>query len=217
MTYIDELFSPQHSIAWEYISSFSKLHEMLPGIHDFILSCPKSAFTEISDGVWVSPDAVIAPSALIQPPCIIDSGAEIRHSAFIRGNAVIGKNCVIGNSVEIKNTIISDSAEVPHFNYVGDSILGYKAHMGAGSITSNIRSDKKPIVMHFNDMDVETGMIKIGAFLGDRAEIGCNAVLNPGTVIGHDSIVYPLSSVRGFIPSWMIFKGSGTIQRQHKE
>ena len=213
MNWIHELFSPGHSIAWDYVSSFSFLHEILPGIHDFLLSCDKTGLEEISDGVWVSPSASIAPSATLMPPCIVMAGAEIRQCAYIRGNALIGKGAVIGNSCEIKNALIFDCAEIPHFNYVGDSVLGYKSHMGAGAITSNLRSDKKSIVMHLPDGDIQTDMIKIGAFIGDKSEIGCNAVLNPGTVIGHDSIIYPLSSVRGTVPSMMIFKTSGVVKR----
>ena len=217
MSFIEKLFSPGHSIAWDYISSFSELHEILPHIHDFIVSCPKTGLVEIADGVWASPTASIARTAVIMPPCLIGEGAEIRHSAYIRGNAVIGDNAVIGNSCEIKNAIISDNAEIPHFNYVGDSILGYKAHMGAGAITSNVRSDKKPIVLHINGKDLHTKLHKVGAFIGDRAEIGCNAVLNPGTIIGKDSIIYPLSSVRGYVPERMIYKANGNcVQREEK-
>ena len=215
MNLIEELFSPFHTIAWEYISSFRSLHEILPGINDFILSYPKTGFVEISEGVWASPSARIAETAMIMPPCIIDENAEIRHSAFIRGNAVIGKGAVIGNSVEIKNAIISDSAEVPHFNYVGDSVLGYKAHLGAGAITSNIRLDKHEIIMHIDNQQIRTGLIKIGAFIGDRAEIGCNSVINPGTVIGHDAVIYPLSSVKGFVPSWTVSNGNGYVTNKY--
>ena len=205
------LFKPGHSIAWDYFSSFPLITDSLGGIHDFILSFPKAGYMEVSEGVWAASDVFIAPSACIQPPCIIGKGTEIRHSAFIRGDVIIGENVVIGNSVEVKNAIISDCAEVPHFNYVGDSILGYKAHMGAGSITSNFRSDKKEVVLHLPDGEVFTKRKKVGAFIGDRAEIGCNAVLNPGTVIGHDSVVYPLSSVRGYIPPCMIYKNQNLI------
>ena len=214
MNWIAELFAPGHSIAWDYISSFSLLHEMLQGIHELVLSLDKEGYEEVREGVWVSPSAVIAPTAFLGSPCIIGDGAEIRHGAFIRGDAVIGAGAVIGNSVEVKNAIISDHAEVPHFNYVGDSILGYRAHMGAGSITSNVRSDRNDVIMHLPEGDVDTGRMKVGAFIGDRAEIGCNAVLNPGTVIGHDSVVYPLSSVRGTVPSMMIAKGREIIPRE---
>ena len=209
MNLVQELFSSGYSIAWEYMASFSFPHEILTGIHAYIRSYPKTGFIEIADGIWASPSAVIAPTALIMPPCIIGDGTEIRHGAFIRGNAIIGNDVVIGNSCEIKNSIISDRAEVPHFNYVGDSILGYKAHMGAGSITSNVRSDRKPIVLHINGEDIQTNMNKVGAFIGDRAEIGCNSVLNPGTIIGKDSIIYPLSSVRGYVAERMIYKANG--------
>ena len=205
------LFKPGHSIAWDYFSSFPLITDSLGGIHDFILSFPKAGYMEVSEGVWAASDVFIAPSACIQPPCIIGKGTEIRHSAFIRGNAIIGENAVIGNSVEVKNAIISDCAEVPHFNYVGDSILGYKAHMGAGSITSNVKSDKTLVTVKAEGEEFPTGLKKIGAMLGDRVEVGCNSVLNPGTVIGHDSIVYPVSCVRGFVPARHIFKRPGEV------
>ncbi len=218
MNLIDVLFVPGHSVAWDYIVSFDFLPDALAGLDTLISSLPKDGLDEISEGVWASPSASIAPSSCIMPPCIIYDDAEIRHSAFIRGNAVIGRGVVIGNSVEVKNSIIFDEAEIPHFNYVGDSILGYKAHMGAGSITSNVRSDKGNIVLHLPDGDFDTKRMKLGAFVGDRAEIGCNAVLNPGTVIGHDSVVYPLSSLRGYLPPSMINKGCGIIaEKRNKE
>ncbi len=210
-----ELFEPGHTAAWDYLVSFSQLHEALSGIHDFILSSVKHGFVEIGENIWAAPDAMIAPTACIYGPCLIGSGTEIRHGAFIRGDAVIGAGAVIGNSCEIKNAIISDGAEVPHFNYVGDSILGWKAHMGAGSITSNVRSDKRNVVLHLPDGDVDTGRMKVGAFLGDRAEIGCNAVLNPGTVIGKDSMIYPLSMVRGYVQSRMVYKKRGDVIDRH--
>lgn len=211
MNLIETLFESGHTIAWDYISSFQFLPDALLGIGDFIRGILKTGYDEIREGVWASPSAVIAESACILPPCIIGANTEIRHSAFIRGNAVIGNNVVIGNSVEIKNAIISDCSEVPHFNYVGDSILGFKAHMGAGAITSNVRSDKKNVILHLPDEDIDTKRMKVGAFLGDRSEIGCNSVLNPGTVIGHDAIVYPLSSVRGYVHPSSIYKGFRNI------
>ena len=211
MSLFESLFSPGHSIAWSFLSQYPHLFDALSSIHSFILSCPKDGLREIAENIWVGDDAVIAPTALINAPCIIGEGTEIRHGAFIRGNAVIGKYAVIGNSVEVKNAIISDEAEVPHFNYVGDSILGYKAHMGAGAITSNVRSDRKAVVMHLPEGDVFTGRMKVGAFIGDRAEIGCNTVLNPGSVIFPDASVYPLSSVRGFVPASCIYKADGTV------
>ena len=217
MDWRTDILTEPHTIAWDYLSSFSMLHEALSGIHDFILSYPKDGLVEILDGVWASPEASIAPTACIKPPCIIGRGAEIRHCAYIRGDAVIGDGVVIGNSCEIKNAIISDSAEIPHFTYVGDSILGYRAHLGAGAITSNIRSDRKPIILHLPEGDIETGMIKIGSIIGDRAEIGCNAVLNPGTIIGRDTIIHPLTSVRGYVPSMAIVKQNGERTAGHRK
>lgn len=207
----EELFEEGHSLAWPYFTSFELISDALTGLHDFILSFPKKDLIEYSDGVWIEDGVAISSSAEICPPCIIGKGSEIRHSAFIRGNAFIGRNVVIGNSVEVKNAIISDSSEIPHFNYVGDSILGYKAHLGAGAITSNVKSDKSDVLIRIGDVILNTGRMKVGAFIGDRAEIGCNSVLNPGSVIGRDSIVYPLSSVRGFVPSRSIFKKDGSI------
>ena len=160
--------------------------------------------------MWIHKNAVVAPTAYIGAPCIIDDGTEIRHCAFIRESALIGKNCVVGNSCEIKNSILFDNVQTPHFNYVGDSILGYKSHMGAGSITSNVKSDSSDITVK-GDVNIETGLKKCGAMLGDFAEIGCNTVLNPGTVVGRKSNIYPLSSVRGVVPENSIYKKDGVI------
>ena len=171
-------------------------------------------FSHPKEDVWIAKDAVVYPTAWINGPCIIDSGAEVRHGAFIRGNALVGKNCVVGNSVELKNVILFDNVQTPHYNYVGDSILGYKAHMGAGSITSNVKSDKLLVVVKDGAEQVETGRKKVGAMLGDGVEVGCNSVLNPGSVIGRGSRVYPLSSVRGTVPAASIYKRSGDIAAQ---
>lgn len=210
-----DLFSLEHTLAKDYLKSFTYPWEALKGIKDLIINSgenlDKNQYTEITPQVWVHKEAVVAPTAFIGAPCIIGKGTEIRHCAFIRGSALIGEDCVIGNSVEIKNAIIFDGAQVPHFNYVGDSILGYKAHMGAGSVTSNIKSDKSPVFVKFDGESIETGLIKFGAMLGDCVEVGCNSVLNPGTVIGKNSNVYPTSCVRGVIKENHIYKDKNNI------
>ncbi|MDO4546503.1 MAG: UDP-N-acetylglucosamine pyrophosphorylase [Clostridia bacterium] len=174
-------------------------------------SLPSDEYEQIAQDTWVARDACVFDSVYLAGPAIIGHNAEIRHCAFIRGAALIGDGVVVGNSVEIKNSILFDRVQVPHYNYVGDSILGYKAHMGAGSITSNVKSDKKNVVVHINDVHIETGLRKFGAILGDRVEVGCNSVLNPGSVIGRDSMIYPTSCVRGFVPERSIFKNSGAV------
>ena len=206
---IKELYDLNHTKAKDYLSKYEYPWEALASIKDFIIELGKSLdtneYNEIKENVWVHKSAKVFDSAYLGSPCIIGENTEIRHCAFIRGSALVGDNCVIGNSCELKNVIIFDNAEVPHFNYVGDSILGFKAHMGAGSITSNVKSDRTLVVIHGNT-NIETGIKKVGAFLGDYAEIGCNSVLNPGTVIGRHSNVYPLSSVRGVVPANSIYK-----------
>ncbi len=191
--------------------------EALDGIKDFILALgptlPAEEYDNPSEGVWIARDASVFPSAYIGAPCIIDHGAEVRHCAFIRGSAVVGKNAVVGNSVELKNVVLFDNVQTPHYNYVGDSILGYKSHMGAGSITSNVKSDKTLVVVK-GDEEIPTGRKKFGAILGDFVEVGCNSVLNPGTVIGRHTNVYPTSSVRGVIPENSIFKGKNDIAQK---
>lgn len=188
--------------------------EVLGKIKDFIMTLgptlPEEEYEHTADGVWISRDADFFPSAYIGSPCIIDHGAQVRHCAFIRGSAIVGKNAVVGNSVELKNVVLFDNVQTPHYNYVGDSILGYKAHMGAGSITSNVKSDRTLVVVK-DDIEIPTGLKKFGTILGDRVEIGCNSVLNPGTVVGRDTIVYPVSSVRGVIPENSIYKGKNEI------
>jgi len=189
--------------------------QVLDGIKDFILkmgeTLPENEYDKVSENVWIAKDATVYPSAYIGGPCIIGHGTEVRHCAFIRGSALIGDGCVIGNSVEVKNAIIFDGVQVPHYNYVGDSVLGYKSHMGAGSVTSNVKSDKTLVVVKSGDEHVETGRKKFGAVLGDFVEVGCNSVLNPGTVIGRRSSVYPTSCVRGVIPEDSIHKNDGTV------
>lgn len=189
--------------------------EVLPKISDFIKTLGKQLDKEIyeekGENIWIAKSAKVAPTASITGPCIIGEETEVRHCAFIRGNALIGNNCVVGNSTEIKNVVIMGKAQVPHYNYVGDSILGYGSHMGAGSITSNVKSDKTLIVIKIGDKKYETGMKKIGAMLGDNVEVGCGSVLNPGTFIGSGSNIYPLSSVRGYVPENSIYKKAGEV------
>lgn len=211
---VTELFDLTHTKAKNYLSDFTYPWEALVGIKDFIRVLGKTLgeeYTELSPEVWIHKTVKLAPTASIASPCIIGANTEIRQSAFIRGSALIGENCVIGNSVELKNVIIFDNAQVPHFNYVGDSVLGFKAHLGAGAVTSNVKSDRTPIVIKDGETRIETGLKKLGAMLGDFVEVGCNSVLNPGTVIGRNSNVYPLSSVRGVIPPNSIYKTGGAI------
>ena len=209
------LYDFSHSRAGEYLRGEEYPWQALPKIKTWILeigkTLEKEAFDEVKEGVWVHRNATIAPTAFIAGPCIVDEGAEIRHCAFIRGNALVGKNCVVGNSVEVKNAILFDGVQIPHYNYVGDSVLGYKAHMGAGSVTSNVKSDRTLVVIKGVEEGRDTGLKKVGAFLGDGVEIGCNSVLNPGTIIGRNTTVYPLSSVRGEIAENSIYKREGCV------
>lgn len=210
-----ELYENRSSIAYDFVASFEYPWEALTGIGDEILrigeALPREDFYESEKDVWISKHAVIAPTAHIIGPCIIDAYAEIRHCAFLRGKTIVGKACVIGNSTELKNCILFDGVQVPHYNYIGDSILGYKSHLGAGAITSNVKSDKSLVVIKCGEERIETDLKKCGAFLGDLVEIGCGSVLNPGTVIGKSTSVYPLSSVRGVIPPHSIYKHSGEV------
>lgn len=212
---IRELFDLEHSIAASYLGQFTYPWEALGGIKALIVEIGnklnKEEYSEVSPQVWVHKTAVVAPTAFIGAPAIIGPDTEVRHCAFIRGAALVGANCVVGNSVEIKNAILFDNVQVPHYNYVGDSILGFHAHMGAGSVTSNIKADKKNVVIHSKDEDIATGLRKCGAMLGDWADIGCNSVLNPGTVIGRNTQVYPCSCVRGFVPQNSIYKTGAVI------
>ena len=195
--------------------------EVLPKIHDFIMEVgmllSKDEYEEVKEHVWVAKSAMVAPTAYINGPAIIGPDAEIRHCAFIRGNAIVGEGAVVGNSTELKNVILFDKVQVPHYNYVGDSVLGYKSHMGAGSITSNVKSDKKLVVVKADGEKIETGMKKFGAMLGDEVEVGCGSVLNPGTVVGSHSNIYPLSSVRGFVPAYSIYKKQGEVAEKQGE
>jgi len=212
---INNIYKNKATLMNDYLSKYQYPWEALKGIKDEIIkigkSLDKNEYKEIKENVWVHITASIFDSAYLGAPCIIGKNTEVRHCAFIRGSAIVGDNCVIGNSVELKNVIIFDNVQVPHFNYVGDSILGYKSHMGAGSITSNVKSDKLNVIIHNEGVNVETGLKKVGAFLGDNVEVGCNSVLNPGTVIGSNSNVYPTSSVRGVVPENSIHKNNGTI------
>ena len=217
---IAELYDLSQTIASSLLEGAEYPWEVLPNIHDFIIelgkSLPKDIYEERGENIWVAKSAKVAPTACLNGPLIIDEEAEVRHCAFVRGNAIVGKGAVVGNSTELKNVILFNKVQVPHYNYVGDSILGYKAHMGAGSITSNVKSDKTLVVIKGEGVNIETGLKKVGAMLGDCVEVGCNSVLNPGTVIGRDSNVYPTSCVRGVIPADSIFKGKGNIvPKQH--
>ena len=208
-----QLYDLTHSLAGEYLSGFEYPWQALGGIKELILSLgPKlQGYREVSPTVWVHETAAVAPTAYLGAPCIIGPGTEVRHCAFIRGSALVGANCVVGNSVELKNAILFDNVQVPHYNYVGDSILGYRSHMGAGSLTSNVKSDKTLVVVKDGKESIETGLTKFGAMLGDFVEVGCNSVLNPGTVIGPHTNIYPTSSVRGVVPENSIWKNGGVV------
>ena len=209
-----ELFDLRRSLAGEYLAGFHYPWEALPGIGEWILRLGQSLgedYIRRSPGIWVHETAVIAPGAHIGAPCILGPDTQVRHCAFIRGSALVGGNCVVGNSVELKNAILFDGVQVPHFNYVGDSILGCKAHMGAGAVTSNVKSDRSPVTIKGDGCIIATGRRKVGAMVGDFAEIGCNSVLNPGTVVGRNATVYPLSRVRGVVPADSIYKSGGVI------
>lgn len=212
---IESLFDLSHTAAAELLSGVTYPYEALPLIHDFILklgeSLPEDKFEKRGDNIWVARSASVAPTASLTGPLIIDENAEIRHCAFIRGNAIVGKNAVVGNSTELKNVILFDNVQVPHYNYVGDSILGYKSHMGAGSITSNVKSDKTLVEIKGEGLNVKTGLKKMGAVLGDEVEVGCGSILNPGSVIGAGTNIYPLSSVRGYVPAGSIYKKQGEV------
>ena len=212
-----DLYDLSCSIAGEYLSGFEYPWEALKGIQDLILTLGPTLgeeYTETAPTVWVHKTAKIFPSAYLGAPCIIGPDTEVRHCAFIRGSALVGAGCVVGNSVELKNVILFDGVQVPHYNYVGDSILGNKAHMGAGSVTSNVKSDKTLVVVKNGEEQFPTGLKKFGAMLGDFVEVGCNSVLNPGTVIGRHSNVYPTSCVRGMIPEGHIWKNDGTVEKK---
>lgn len=207
---IQDLYDLDHTLAADYLRQFTYPWEALKGIKEMIISLgetlDKNEYDEVSEHVWVHKTAHVFSSAYLGAPCIIGPNTEVRHCAFIRGSALVGADCVVGNSVELKNVILFDHVQTPHYNYVGDSILGYYSHMGAGSVTSNVKSDKTLVVVKDKDEQIETGLKKFGAMLGDHVEVGCNSVLNPGTVIGRNSNVYPTSCVRGVVPANSIWK-----------
>ncbi|MBQ1523073.1 MAG: UDP-N-acetylglucosamine pyrophosphorylase [Erysipelotrichaceae bacterium] len=212
---IKDMYDLDHTMAKEYLEGFTYPWEALKGIKDLIIELgkqlDKEEYDEVSENVWVHKTAKVFPTAYLGAPCIIGPNTEVRHCAFIRGSALVGADCVVGNSVELKNVILFDHVQTPHYNYVGDSILGYYSHMGAGSITSNVKSDKRLVVVHNGTENIETGLKKFGAMVGDYVEVGCNSVLNPGSVIGRHSNVYPTSCVRGVVPENSIWKNSGEI------
>lgn len=221
---IKDLFDLKETLAHEIFEGTEYPWEVLPKIHDFIIMLgkrlPKEIYEEKGENIWIAKNAQIAPSASLNGPLIIDEEAQVRHCAYIRGNAIVGKGAVVGNSTELKNVILFNKVQVPHYNYVGDSILGYRSHMGAGAVTSNVKSDKTPVVIKGKDTDtgetfrVETGLKKVGAMLGNYVEVGCGSVLNPGTVIGSETNIYPRSSVRGVITEKSIYKNENVIVRK---
>ena len=212
---VKENYSLDQTIAKDIFNGVTYPWEVLPKISNFILelgaTLSEDEYEKRGENVWVAKSAKVAPTAFINGPAIIGKDAEVRHCAFIRGNAIVGEGAVVGNSTELKNVILFNKVQVPHYNYVGDSVLGYKSHMGAGSITSNVKSDKKLVVVKAGEEKIETGMKKFGAMLGDEVEVGCGSVLNPGTVVGNHSNIYPLSSVRGFFPANSIYKKQGEV------
>lgn len=221
MLEIKELLDLTKTIAAPLFEGKTYPWEVLPDIKDFIIelgnALPEDEFEKRGENVWVARDATVFPSAYIGNPCIIDHGAEVRHCAFIRGNALVGNDCVVGNSTELKNVVLIGTVQVPHYNYVGDSILGFHSHMGAGSITSNVKSDKSLVVLKKGEERLETGLKKFGAILGDYVEVGCGTVLNPGTIVGKNTNIYPLSSVRGVIEPNSIYKKSGeTVKKRYE-
>lgn len=216
---IGNLYDLEQTIAKEYLEQFTYPWEALKGISDYIKkigpTLDADKFEQRGEDIWVAKSAVVAPTACLNGPLIIDEDAEIRHCAFVRGSAIVGKGSVVGNSTELKNVILFNSVQVPHYNYVGDSVLGYKSHMGAGSITSNVKSDKTLVIVKEKEEQIETGLKKFGAMLGDYVEVGCNSVLNPGTVIGRHSNVYPTSCVRGVVPANSIYKSRTEIVEKY--
>lgn len=215
---IRNLYHLEETIAADLFEGKDYPWEVLPEIGSFILklgpTLPKDEYDQVGEDVWIAKSANVFPSAYVHGPAIIGKDAEVRHCAFIRGNAIVGEGAVVGNSTELKNVVLFNKVQVPHYNYVGDSVLGYKAHMGAGSITSNVKADKMLVKVHAGTENIETGLKKFGAMIGDHVEVGCNAVLNPGTVIGRETNVYPTSMVRGFVPARSIFKNTGEVMRK---
>ena len=218
---VEELYTLDETIAKDIFEGVTYPWEVLPKIGAFILelgeTLPAEEYDKIGEDVWIAKSAKVFESAYIHGPAIIGKDAEVRQCAFIRGNAIVGKGAVVGNSTELKNVILFNQVQVPHYNYVGDSILGFKSHMGAGSITSNVKSDKTPVTVEIKDNKVKTGLKKFGAMLGDEVEVGCNSVLNPGTVVGKKSNIYPLSMVRGFVPANSIYKKRGDVVSKRRQ
>ena len=218
---IANMLDMSQTIAGELFEGKTYPWEVLPEIGDFIVKLGKTLDPDeydcVEGNVWIAKTAKVAPTAFINGPAIIGKNTEVRHCAFIRGNALVGEGAVVGNSTELKNVVLFNKVQVPHYNYVGDSILGYKAHMGAGSITSNVKSDKHLVKVHTPEGDIETGIKKFGAMIGDNVEVGCGSVLNPGTVIGRQSTIYPLSSVRGVVPAHSIYKKQGEVVKKHED
>ena len=218
---IHDLYDLNETIAADLFEGLTYPWEALPKIGAFILKLGETLdpeeYEKRGEDVWVAGSAKVAPTAYIHGPAIIGKDAEVRHCAFIRGNALVGEGAVVGNSTELKNVVLFNKVQVPHYNYVGDSILGYKAHMGAGSITSNVKSDKKLVKVHAPEGDIETGLKKFGAMVGDNVEVGCGSILNPGTVVGRESNIYPLSSVRGVVPEKSIYKRQGEIAEKYED
>lgn len=217
MITVSQLFDLNRSMAGPYLARFTYPWEALAGIKDLILTLGETLgadYDSPAPQVWIHKTATVAPTAYLGAPCIIGPGTEVRHCAFIRGSALVGANCVVGNSVELKNVILFDHVQVPHYNYVGDSILGYRSHMGAGSLTSNVKSDKSLVVIKDGAEEMPTGRKKVGAMLGDFVEVGCNSVLNPGTIIGRNSNIYPTSCVRGVVPEGSIWKTGGVVVKK---
>ena len=213
------MYTLDETIAKDIFDGITYPWEVLPKIKDFILelgaTLSEEEYDKVGENVWIAKSAKVFPSAYINGPAIIGKNAEVRHCAFIRGNAIVGEGAVVGNSTELKNVILFNKVQVPHYNYVGDSVLGYKAHMGAGSITSNVKSDKKLVVLKTPEGNIETGLKKFGAMLGDEVEVGCGTVLNPGSVVGANTNIYPLSSVRGYVPAGSIYKKQGEIVEKY--
>ncbi len=218
---IADLYDLEHTLAKDYLSQFTYPWEALKGIKDMIIALgatlSKDEYEEREPQVWVHKTAKVFPTAYLGAPCIIGPNTEVRHCAFIRGSALVGADCVVGNSVELKNVILFDHVQTPHYNYVGDSILGYYSHMGAGSITSNVKSDKQLVVVRNGDEKIATGLKKFGAMLGNYVEVGCNSVLNPGTVVGCNSNIYPTSCVRGVVPESSIWKNNGVVVKKENK
>lgn len=218
---IQDLYDLNETIGAELFEGLTYPWEALPKIGEFIKklgsTLSEEEYEKVGDDVWIARSAHVFPSAYIHGPAIIGKGAEVRHCAFIRGNALVGEGAVVGNSTELKNVVLFNKVQVPHYNYVGDSILGHRAHMGAGSITSNVKSDKKLVKVHTPERDLETGIKKFGAMIGDGVEVGCGSVLNPGTVVGRETNIYPLSSVRGVVPEHSIYKKQGEVAEKHED